>query len=55
MAPSPPLQLVSYIAPGAPARRRLATGAESFLRPEIGWFLGCCEATGRAVGAERGR
>jgi len=37
MAPAPPPKLVSYIAPGAPARRRPATGAESFLRPEIGF------------------
>jgi hypothetical protein len=33
---------VSYIAPGAPATRRLADGTEPFLRPEIGftpaWF-----------------
>lgn len=37
-----PRQLVSYIAPGAPATRRLADGTEPFLRPEIGftpaWF-----------------
>lgn len=37
-------QLVSYIAPGAPARRRPATGAEPYLRPEIGftpnWYRG---------------
>jgi hypothetical protein len=36
-------QLVSYIAPGAPATRRPADGAEPFLRPEIGftpkWYL----------------
>jgi hypothetical protein len=35
-------QLVNYIAPGAPATRRPATGDEPFLRPEIGftpaWF-----------------
>ena len=35
-------QLISYIAPAAPATRRLATGEEPFLRPEIGftpnWF-----------------
>ena len=35
-------QLVSYIAPAAPATRRLASGDEPFLRPEIGftpaWF-----------------
>ena len=37
MAPPLPPQLVSYIAPGAPARRRPATGAEAFLRPEIGF------------------
>lgn len=30
-------QLVSYIAPGAPATRRPATGREPFLRPEIGF------------------
>jgi hypothetical protein len=30
-------QLISYIAPGAPATRRYATGAEPFLRPEIGF------------------
>jgi hypothetical protein len=30
-------QLVSYIAPAAPATRRPATGEESFLRPEIGF------------------
>ncbi len=30
-------QLVSYIAPGAPATRRLAEGNEPFLRPEIGF------------------
>jgi len=36
-------QLVSYIAPGAPATRRSANGNEPFLRPEIGftpaWYL----------------
>jgi len=37
MAPGSPAQLVSYIAPGAPARRRPATGAEPFLRPEVGF------------------
>jgi hypothetical protein len=35
-------QLISYIAPAAPATRRPATGEEPFLRPEIGftpnWF-----------------
>ena len=35
-------QLISYIAPSAPATRRPATGNEPFLRPEIGvtprWF-----------------
>ncbi len=31
------MQLVSYIAPGAPAARRPATGDEPFLRPEIGF------------------
>lgn len=35
-------QLISYIAPAAPATRRPATGKEPFLRPEIGftprWF-----------------
>ena len=30
-------QLVSYIAPGAPATRRPAEGNEPFLRPEIGF------------------
>jgi len=30
-------QLISYIAPGAPATRRPATGDEAFLRPEIGF------------------
>jgi len=30
-------QLISYIAPAAPATRRLATGSEPFLRPEIGF------------------
>ncbi len=33
----PTLQLVSYIAPGAPATRRLAEGNEPYLRPEIGF------------------
>ena len=32
-----PSQLVSYIAPGAPATRRRASGAEPHLRPEIGF------------------
>jgi len=32
-----PKQLVNYIAPGAPATRRPATGDEPFLRPEIGF------------------
>ena len=35
-------QQISYISPGAPARRRKATGSEAFMRPEIGftprWF-----------------
>ena len=35
-------QLISYIAPGAPATRRAACGGEPFIRPEIGftprWF-----------------
>ncbi|MGD8237864.1 MAG: uroporphyrinogen decarboxylase family protein [Armatimonadota bacterium] len=31
------MQLISYIAPGAPATRRPATGDEPFLRPEIGF------------------
>jgi len=39
---SVPAQLVSYIAPAAPATRRPARGDEPFLRPEIGftpaWF-----------------
>ncbi|MBW7988790.1 MAG: hypothetical protein FVQ84_02040 [Planctomycetes bacterium] len=30
-------QLISYIAPAAPATRRPATGEEAFLRPEIGF------------------
>jgi hypothetical protein len=30
-------QLISYIAPGAPATRREAAGNEAFLRPEIGF------------------
>lgn len=30
-------QLVSYIAPGAPATRQPATGSEPFIRPEIGF------------------
>ena len=30
-------KLISYIAPAAPATRRLATGDEPFLRPEIGF------------------
>ena len=30
-------QLISYIAPGAPATRRPAEGDEAFLRPEIGF------------------
>jgi hypothetical protein len=33
----PACPLVSYIAPGAPATRREATGNEPFLRPEIGF------------------
>ena len=40
--PGSPPQLVSYIAPGAPATRRPADGTEGFVRPEIGftpaWF-----------------
>lgn len=32
-----PRQLISYIAPGAPATRRPATGDLQFLRPEIGF------------------
>ena len=31
------MQLISYIAPGAPATRRPAAGNEPFLRPEIGF------------------
>ncbi len=31
------MQLISYIAPGAPATRRPAVGDEAFLRPEIGF------------------
>jgi hypothetical protein len=34
---NPPPQLISYIAPGAPATRRPAEGGEPFLRPEIGF------------------
>ncbi|UCG59498.1 MAG: hypothetical protein JSU70_08285 [Phycisphaerales bacterium] len=30
-------QLISYIAPGAPATRRPASGTEPFLRPEVGF------------------
>ncbi len=37
MSTEPPFQLISYIAPGAPATRRPATGVEPFLRPEIGF------------------
>lgn len=37
MSSEPPLQLLSYIAPGAPATRRPATGVEPFLRPEFGF------------------
>ncbi len=33
----PPSPLVSYIAPGAPATRRPASGDEPFLRPEVGF------------------
>ena len=29
--------MISYIAPGAPATRRAATGTEAYLRPEIGF------------------
>jgi hypothetical protein len=35
--PDPVSQLISYIAPAAPATRRPATGDEPFLRPEIGY------------------
>ena len=35
--PGPNRQLISYIAPAAPATRRPATGREPFLRPEIGF------------------
>ncbi|MBD3373881.1 hypothetical protein GF406_02500 [candidate division KSB1 bacterium] len=42
MIQTPRSQLISYIAPAAPATRKPATGRESFLRPEIGftprWF-----------------
>lgn len=34
---TPPYELISYIAPGAPATRRPAEGDEPFLRPEIGF------------------
>lgn len=44
--------LISYIAPGAPATRRPATGEEPFLRPEIGftpnWYF---ESSGIDFGA----
>jgi len=33
----PPYELISYIAPGAPATRRPAEGGEPFLRPEAGF------------------
>jgi hypothetical protein len=33
-------QLISYIAPGAPATRRPADGTEPFLRPEVGFTPG---------------
>jgi hypothetical protein len=32
-------ELISYIAPSAPATRKPPTGRESFLRPEIGFTL----------------
>ncbi len=35
--PTTPCQLISYISPGAPARRRPADGDEPFLRPELGF------------------
>jgi len=42
MTSAAPYQLISYIAPAAPATRRVAEGNEPFLRPEIGftprWF-----------------
>ncbi len=42
--PQPTRQLLSYIAPAAPATRRPAEGDEPFLRPEIGftpaWYRG---------------
>ncbi len=45
-------QLISYIAPAAPATRRPATGDEAFLRPEIGftpnWYR-------KAIGIDFGR
>ena len=37
MIDRPPFQLISYIAPGAPATRRPAEGELPFLRPEIGF------------------
>ncbi len=37
MTDSPTRQLISYIAPAAPATRRPATGDEPFLRPEFGF------------------
>jgi hypothetical protein len=45
--PTCPVQLISYIAPGAPATRRPAAGNEPFLRPEIGftpaWYRQHCD------------
>ncbi len=45
--PTSPAQLISYIAPGAPATRRPADGNEPFLRPEIGftpaWYRQHCD------------
>lgn len=37
MPTTPPYQLISCIAPAAPATRRVAVGDEPFLRPEIGF------------------
>lgn len=37
MTTAPPYSLISYIAPSAPATRRVAEGGEAFLRPEFGF------------------
>ena len=45
-------QLISYIAPAAPATRRPATGNEAFLRPEVGFTPGWYRA---ALGIDFGQ